>query len=274
MENQNISQREKILKELSLGIRPSLDVTSDKLKEIGATLSGDALERFRFVKDPVSYLNNHSVPISSGKLVVQEPAMTSEVCNAAACIAVAALAIWTIAAASTLVAVSAVAWNTAWVLGGGGGGCFLAGTRVSTRRKRDKPIQNIAIGEEVLSYNEIERRLEYNPITRVFRTEQPMYFIINDTIKVTARHRFWVNEKEWRQVKDLKVGDFLLNNDLEPVAVEAIDVVEKKATVYNLTVNKAHTYFVHDVLVHNDKPRCDDCNSDRADHFGSLTTVL
>ena len=62
-------------------------------------------------------------------------------------------------------------------------------------------------------------------------------------------------DKGWTFVKDLKVGDLLVQSDGNTLKIESIELEHKHVTVYNMTVDEFHTYFVSDlgIWVHNTK---------------------
>ncbi|MFK4343712.1 hypothetical protein ABH894_003722 [Paenibacillus sp. RC62] len=59
--------------------------------------------------------------------------------------------------------------------------------------------------------------------------------------------------KGWTFVKDLKVGDLLVQSDGNTLKVDSIELEHKQVRVYNMTVDEFHTYFVSDlnIWVHN-----------------------
>lgn len=70
---------------------------------------------------------------------------------------------------------------------------------------------------------------------------------------MTPEHPFYTAEGEWVAAGDLCVGDRVRQADGRYGEVEAVEVVEQPQAMYNLTVAKAHTYFVGEGrwLVHN-----------------------
>ena len=72
-------------------------------------------------------------------------------------------------------------------------------------------------------------------------------------IESTFNHPFWVDGQGWTFVKDLKVGDLLVQSDGNTLKIESIELKHEPATVYNMTVDEFHTYFVSDlgIWVHN-----------------------
>lgn len=62
-----------------------------------------------------------------------------------------------------------------------------------------------------------------------------------------------MKDKGWTYVKDLKVGDLLVQSNGNTIKIDLIELSHKRETVYNMTVDKFHTYFVSDlnIWVHN-----------------------
>ncbi|WP_233277784.1 polymorphic toxin-type HINT domain-containing protein [Paenibacillus durus] len=83
--------------------------------------------------------------------------------------------------------------------------------------------------------------------------------------------------KGWTYVKDLKVGDLLVQSDGNTLKIDSIELLHKQVTVYNMTVDEFHTYFVSDlgIWVHNtncnfsvwNKGSFDDIESSAEYHF-------
>lgn len=62
-----------------------------------------------------------------------------------------------------------------------------------------------------------------------------------------------MEDKGWTFVKDIEVGDLLVQSDGNKIKVDSIELENKHVTVYNMTVDDFHTYFVSDlgIWVHN-----------------------
>ncbi len=134
--------------------------------------------------------------------------------------------------------------------------CFTAGTKVQTD-EGEKNIEDIEVGDKVLSKDEETGKVEYKEVTDTFNHETDEIYKIyvgGQIIESTFNHPFYVKNKGWTYVKDLKIGDLLVESDSNTLKVRSIELLHKQVTVYNLTVNEFHTYFVSDlgIWVHND----------------------
>ncbi len=131
--------------------------------------------------------------------------------------------------------------------------CFPAGTEVSTESGK-KPIEEIRVGDRVLSKNPFTGELRYQPVlqTTVRDSDAILEVTMGDEkLRVTRGHPMWVNGHQWQMAKQLQPGQHM-HGALGPVKVRKIRDTRMKTKVYNLVVGEFHTYFVGDarVLVH------------------------
>ena len=127
----------------------------------------------------------------------------------------------------------------------------------------DKNIEDIQVGDRVLSQNDVTGEEGYKTVTATFDHLAEEIYTIHvggQEIQSTYNHPFWVEGKGWTYVKDLKVGDELTQADGTKLAIEQIELESLSARVYNMTVDEFHTYFVSDlgIWVHNTNNR--DCD--------------
>ncbi len=140
--------------------------------------------------------------------------------------------------------------------------CFEAGTKVITE-KGYKNIEEIKVGDSVLSYNVDTKENEYNKVTRVLIHENifdDIYRLsINDkVINVTGSHRFYILTNkgfEWKAVKDMNLLDMVMLENGEYRNIKVLGHEYKFDTVYNIEVENNHNYYVTEdgILVHNAK---------------------
>ena len=134
-----------------------------------------------------------------------------------------------------------------------GGGCFSGDTKVTLADGSDKPISEIIVGEEIQTLNNVEdRQLVSAKVANVHRVSVNGYLIINAVLHVTPEHRLYVNNS-WKTAGEIKIGDQLLNSQGQMIGVRSIEWIRRPITVYNLEIEKYHTYLAGNFYVHNDK---------------------
>jgi uncharacterized protein YfaS (alpha-2-macroglobulin family) len=133
------------------------------------------------------------------------------------------------------------------------GGCFTGDTPVLLADGSEKSIQDIRPGEMILTrVSETDATLVPARVGRVHTVEEDGYIIINDTLRVTAAHRMFV-DGHWQAAGDIQVGSVLVDLAGNAVRVEQIAFQREDVTVYNLMVEQYHTFFAGGVWVHNNK---------------------
>ena len=144
------------------------------------------------------------------------------------------------------------------------GGCFPEKTSIITIDGY-KNIEDIEIGDIVLSYNTETKKTEYKEVLKLFVHENYENYMYELTIngkvlKVTGEHRIYIKNNygingEWIEVKDLKVGDKLMDKDNDIYMISLIKRYKYNNTVYNFEVEDNHNYYVttDNYLVHNRK---------------------
>ncbi|MBW6433339.1 hypothetical protein KZ829_06220 [Actinoplanes hulinensis] len=148
-------------------------------------------------------------------------------------------------------------------------GCnsFVPGTRVLMSDGSYKPIEDIAIDDVVWAADPETGESGARPVTAqiIGSGDKRLVEISIDADadgesdgKVTATdgHPFWVDdERKWLSAERLQPGQSLLRPDGSRVTVLDVAAYDAVATVYNLTVDDIHTYFVEvgdeQLLVHN-----------------------
>jgi RHS repeat-associated protein len=118
------------------------------------------------------------------------------------------------------------------------------------------PIATLAVGDLVLAWDELTDTLGSYPITHLWVHDDPVTgFVVIDgeAIAVTPGHPFFTTERGWVEAADLRVGERIPSVSGEPGLVSALSWSRGPDTMYDLTVDVAHTYFVGDGgwLVHN-----------------------
>ncbi len=122
--------------------------------------------------------------------------------------------------------------------------CFGAGTLVRTLTAL-KPIEDLTLGDQVLTQNTKTGALAYRPILVTHHNSPSKTFQVtlnDETIVSSYFHRFWKAGQGWVMARDLKVGDSIrtLNGTVKVTAIGEGMVVP----VYNLDVAEDADFFV------------------------------
>jgi RHS repeat-associated protein len=161
-----------------------------------------------------------------------------------------------------------------------GGNSFVPGTEVVMADGSRKPIEEVREGDEVLATDPTTGRTTKEKVTGtiVGRGAKNLVRVTidtdgdqghaTDTLTATEGHPFWVPDlRKWLKAGELKPGEWLRTGSGTRVRVEAVSAWTQQAAVYNLTVDRAHTYYVlagaTSVLVHN----CDFAPGKADEHF-------
>jgi len=138
--------------------------------------------------------------------------------------------------------------------------CFLAGTKVVMADGSYKNIEDVAVGDLVIAYDESTGAIANCKVDHTFyyapEEMTDYYLVVNDNLQVTPNHRFY-SDGEWIYAGNLKVGDSLLTKELsEDYTVYSLEKIYEKVPTYDLEIENLHTFFVSigegiDILVHN-----------------------
>jgi hypothetical protein len=139
-------------------------------------------------------------------------------------------------------------------------GCFVAGTLVETEDGL-RPIEEIELGDYVLSRNERTGEFEYREVVRLFvrDNQQIVQVELEDaegkstSIGATVEHPFWVGDQGWVGARGLLPGDEIFTSRGGWLRVKGSTWLSEGQTVYNFEVEGFHNYFVGEAgaWVHN-----------------------
>jgi len=133
--------------------------------------------------------------------------------------------------------------------------CFIAGTDILLSNGDSKNIEDIQIGEEVLTYNEDTSKLEVGVVGDLKKHEVNNVIRLTldnkNIITTTAEHPFFV-EGKWVLAGNLQPLDICIKSDGSESIVSTVEVLSESHTVYNLvSVSHNHNFFANGILVHN-----------------------
>ncbi|MCR9293372.1 MAG: Hint domain-containing protein [bacterium] len=135
--------------------------------------------------------------------------------------------------------------------------CFVAGTLVVTKRGA-KPIEQVVIGDTVLSRNIWTGELSWKPVLRATTRPAEATLAIRtdeDSFACTPGHLFWVSGRGWQKASELVDGDVLHAAETPSVVLSVTP--GPRVETYNLQVADNATYFVGKqmVMTHDVTPR-------------------
>lgn len=149
-----------------------------------------------------------------------------------------------------------------------------------------KKVEDIVIGDNVLSYNEKTGKKEWDKVidtSNMFSDEiMTINFSNGNRLKCTPNHPIYIHDKGWVKSEDLVIGDRAIqlnysglsnrlkhlvshgwskgltrDNDerinTEIITVTSIERTRKNTRVYDISTEKNHNFFAYGVLVHNTK---------------------
>ena len=139
-----------------------------------------------------------------------------------------------------------------------GGGCFAAGTKISTPAG-DLNIEDVKSGDIVYAYDFGERKVVEGTVAKTHQHFTYHWVDIEmdgETIHATRSHPFWVeSEQRWLKAIDLRPKMEVRCSSGKMAAITAIEVrdLDRPETTFNFEVSRQHNYFVGDshILVHN-----------------------
>jgi hypothetical protein len=130
-------------------------------------------------------------------------------------------------------------------------GCFLSGVPVLLADGSSKAIEDISVGDLLLSGHPRSVGVEATRVRRVFTGLASSYLLVNQCLRVTGTHPVW-RKGGWAAAADLRVGDELQDVYGKPVPIHSVEHVARIASIYNLEVEaRNHTFFANGILVHN-----------------------
>jgi hypothetical protein len=134
--------------------------------------------------------------------------------------------------------------------------CFVAGTEITLSNGDVKNIEDVVVGEEVLTYNE-ESGVNENGVVGDLKQHE-VHSVIrltldNENIIITTHeHPFFVEDKGWVKAGELQPLDVCKKVDGSESLISTVEVLEETHMVYNLlSVSENHNFYANGILVHN-----------------------
>lgn len=157
--------------------------------------------------------------------------------------------------------------------GGSGGGCVLFGTKISMPDGTFKQVQDLSVGESLLSKAVVGMPMKENQ--ELFKWNSSEIKLVDDNVRVASIRSYNVNvvlsfndgklftSKDhlhvyksngiWqvRTAINIKVGDFLLGQDGKEIEVNSIVETKGNYIVYKLDVEENDLFIANGILTHN-----------------------
>lgn len=145
------------------------------------------------------------------------------------------------------------------------GCCFVAGTQVWMSDGKTKKIEEVDVGDFVMSYNEETKEYQIAEvvglITNPNTTDLARLNLVDGTnVEMNAYHPVYT-EEGWKSLTQyeglplLTQNDKILSNNGEFLSISSIErwIEENPITTYNLSIKQNHNFFVGNtpILVHN-----------------------
>ena len=148
--------------------------------------------------------------------------------------------------------------------------CLLVGTKVLMYDGTEKNIEDLEIDDELYSpifpglketYHDYKLdnldniKFDKGKVKRVVFDFVTEYYSINKKYNATPNHAIfaWKDKDkrfEWWQMKDLELGDKLVNSKLELEEVTTIEKIEKELEVVSIGLRKYNVFFANGYLNH------------------------
>lgn len=149
--------------------------------------------------------------------------------------------------------------------------CFVAGTKITLSDNTTKNIEDIQIGDEVLTFNEKTNQQEIN---KVLSLKQPIHndlvtytFTNGTTLTCTFDHPFYVNGLNLSsykpnltnqrydldtEINQIQIGDVVKTTDSGETKIESIVELDTNDTkTFIFSVENNHNFYANDILTHN-----------------------
>jgi hypothetical protein len=128
--------------------------------------------------------------------------------------------------------------------------CILPETHIRMADRTEKQVQDIKVGDMVLSYDLVKSTFEPAQVKNLLsKVNEQGYYIVNKKLKLTADHPLWVKGKNWLAAKYMQEGDIILDSSGHESQITDIEKVEKPVVIYNISVgSETKTYFIEDYL--------------------------
>lgn len=132
-------------------------------------------------------------------------------------------------------------------------GYFLGGTQITMSDRSLKNIEDVQVGDIVLSYDVANGVFVNSQVTAVDEQDDQQtdrcYLVINGNINVMANHLLFINHR-WLSAGKAKLDSCLFGVSGGSVVIEDIQSLPLTEPIYGIVVTPYHNYFASGILAH------------------------
>ena len=130
------------------------------------------------------------------------------------------------------------------------GCCLLPGTHITLADRSYKKIEDIKVGDEVLSFDPSNSFFTTGKVDDIFSyIKKTGYLVINTKLKLTADHPVWIKDRQWVRAADLRRNDIMIEESGHEEKIVTIWKVEKPVLVYDINIEGVvKSYFAEGYL--------------------------
>lgn len=130
--------------------------------------------------------------------------------------------------------------------------CLIPGTQIAVDGGK-KNIEDIIVGDNILSYSQAKNGIEYQPCKKLYKRNVDEDIIVINTssgsLRLTANHKIFTNRGYVRA--DEITTDDILYEVVKELKINSIHREHYCGSVYNIEVDINHNYFANNILVSN-----------------------
>ena len=130
----------------------------------------------------------------------------------------------------------------------GGPACLATGTKILMTNGNYKNIENIKVGDLVTSYEIKTKEYTISKVDKVIKRKDPLV-IINNTLRTAPDEPVYLADGRIKEVTDIKVGDYLVNEKGEQVKVNTVEQNPELVDTYDFTLENGNNFFAAGYLV-------------------------
>jgi hypothetical protein len=127
--------------------------------------------------------------------------------------------------------------------------CFPASIKVILSDRNEKNIDKIVCGDEISSYNFLEKKISHSTVNRVITGKVGSLIIINDIIFGSSGQTIFT-KRGLLKFEELKIGDCIFQYPyLNTYPINKLNIILKRCRIYNIIAKPFNNFFANGFLV-------------------------